>query len=406
MTMSSVERERSGRVLLLVENNPVPSDQRAGWQCQVLAEAGFEVTAVSPQGVGNDEAAFERWDGVTVHRYPIAVGRSGLRGHLSEYAQAARHTAALVRRLARRGRFDIVHACNPPDFLLLTALPLKAQGTRFIFDHHDLSPELYLSLYGDRSRLLYGATRVLERVSFALADVVLATNESYRRIAVERGGKHPDDVVVVRNAPNTVVFQPRPADPAAKGGARYLLSYAGVMGPQDGVEDGLRALAALRRRRHDWRAVFLGDGPALGDARRLADQLGIRGMVEFRGWQGQDEVRRVLASSDVCLSPEPATPYNRASTLIKLGEYMAMAKPTVCYDLVESRFTAGAAASYARPGDREHFAECIDRLLDDPDRRVEMGAIGRERIDGELSWKHSERALLEAYDRALRAGRR
>jgi glycosyltransferase involved in cell wall biosynthesis len=243
-------------------------------------------------------------------------------------------------------------------------------------------------------------------VSFSLADVVISTNDSYRRIALQRGGKDPDDVVVVRNAPNTEVFRPRPADPAVKRGVPYLLSYAGIMGWQDGIEEGLRVLASLRRHRDDWRAMFLGDGPALPDARRLANELGIADAVEFTGWVEQDEVRRVVASSDVCLSPEPATAYNSASTLIKIGEYMAMAKPVVCYDLVESRFTAGAAASYARPGDQDHFAECISRLLDDPDRRRAMGAVGRERIEGELSWKHSERALLAAYDRALEMRRR
>jgi glycosyltransferase involved in cell wall biosynthesis len=393
-----------GHVLLLVENEPVPLDKRAWWECQVLVSAGLEVTVVCPQGAGEDRAPFERWDGVTIHRYPAAPQRPGMRGHLREYWHAARQTATLVRRLARSRHFDVVHACNPPDFLLLTALPLKRRGTRFVFDHHDLSPELYLTLYGDRSRLLHGATRALERASFGLADVVLSTNESYRRIALQRGGKRPEDVFVVRNAPSSTVFSPGPGDPARKRGAKYLLSYAGVMGRQDGVEDGLRALAALRRRRDDWRAVFVGDGPALPDALRLAEQLGIADVVEFPGWVAQEEVRAVLAASDVCLSPEPATPYSNASTLIKVGEYMAMARPVVCYDLDESRFTAGPAASYARPGDEDSFAGCISALLDDPPARAAMGAEGRERIEGELSVKHAEHALLEAYDRAL--GRR
>lgn len=394
----------SSSVLLLVENESVPLDGRAWWQCQVLAASGFDVTVVCPQGIHQDEAAFERWDGITIHRYPIASGPD-IRGHLSEYRQAARYTAALVQRLARQHRFDVIHACNPPDFLLLTALPQKVRGTRFVFDHHDLSPELYLSLYGRRSKLLHQGTRLLERVSFGLADVVISTNESYRRIALRRGAKNAEDVFVVRNAPNAAVFRPLPADSTVRGDDAHILSYAGAMGWQDGVESGVRALAALRRRRDDWRAVFLGEGPALAEARRLTAELGLADVVEFRGWVRQEEVRRVLASSDVCLSPEPPTAYNDASTLIKVGEYMAMARPIVCYDLVETRFTAGAAASYARRGDAGHFAECISNLLDDPGRREEMGAAGRERITGELSLEHSERALLAAYDRALGGGR-
>ncbi len=389
-----------GNVLLLVENASVPQDPRVWWECQVLTAAGFRVTVVCPVGKGAEGAEYELREGVAIHRFPVAE-KPGVTGHVVEYAQAARRTARLVRRLAGGQRFDVVHACNPPDFLLLTALPLKRSGTRFVFDHHDLSPEMFLDLYGPWAKPFLAVVRVLERVSFALADVVISTNESYRRVALQRGRKRPEDVFVVRNAPDLAVFRPSPADRQGGDGPPHLLSYAGVMGRQDGVEEGLRALASLRRRRSDWRAVFVGDGPALPDARRLAAELGLADAVEFSGWVTQDRVRKVLAASDVCLSPEPATAYSNASTLIKVGEYMAMGKPIVCYDLGESRFTAGPAASYARPGDVDHFAECISRLLDDPGRRAEMGAAGRARIAGPLSPVHAEQALLAAYERAL-----
>lgn len=391
----------AANVLVLVENCSVPRDARVWWECQVLTRAGYEVTVVCPRGQDYDQAAFELREGVAIHRFPVAVKAQGVRGHLSEYAQAAWGMAMTVRRLARRQRFDIVHVCNPPDFLILTALPERLRGARFIFDHHDLSPEMYQNLYGAESRLLHGAVRALERLTFALAHVVVSTNESYRLVALGRGRKDPKDVFVVRNAPDVVRFRPEPPDPALKRGATHLIGYVGVIGRQDGVDDALRALAALRGRRRDWRAVFMGSGPALGEARSLAGRLGLEDVVEFPGFVEDEYVVRALASSDVCLSPEPLTPFTDVSTWIKIGEYMAMAKPIVCYDLAESRLTAQDAACYARPGDVESFADCISSLLDDPDRRAAMGARGRARIEGELSREHSERALLAAYERAL-----
>ena len=310
-----------------------------------------------------------------------------------------------MRRLARGRPFDVVQACNPPDFLLLPAWPLKRRGARLVFDHHDLVPELYLSRFGGRRDVLYLITRALERLTFRLADVVIATNESYRRIALTRGRKRPEDVFVVRNGPDLARLRPTDPDPSLKRGRPHLLAYVGVIAPQDGVDHALRALAALHERRDDWRAVFVGDGDALEDMRRLADELGLCEAVEFAGWQGDEGVRRVLSSADVCLSPEPRSPLNDASTMIKVAEYMAMGTPVVCYDLVESRATAGDAALYAEPDDVHAFAAAIAELLDDPDRRAAMGAAGRARVEQTLAWEHSERVLLEAYERALSGSR-
>jgi glycosyltransferase involved in cell wall biosynthesis len=300
----------------------------------------------------------------------------------------------------RRG-FDVVHACNPPDLLLLAALPLKLRGARLIFDQHDLVPELYECRFG-RGGLLYRFARLAERLTFRLADVVISPNESYRRLALRRGGKRPEDVFVVRNAPETTRLHPQDGDPDLRRGRRHLLAYVGVMGPQDGLDLAVNALGHLRRLRDDWHAVFVGDGDVLEHVRGLAGSVGVADRVEFPGFLHDDAgVRRVLASADVCLAPEPKNALNDASTMIKIAEYMAMERPIVAFDLAESRVTAGRAAVYAEPNDPSSFARCIDGLLDDPERRATMGAVGRDRVENGLAWEHSQRRLLDAYARAL-----
>jgi glycosyltransferase involved in cell wall biosynthesis len=264
-----------------------------------------------------------------------------------------------------------------------------------------LTPELYRSRFGAAKGPLYYILRALERRSFALADVVVATNESYRRIAIERGGKRPEDVFVVRNAPNLARFRPREPDPALKRGKPNLLAYVGVMGAQDGVDDGLRALARLKRMREDWHALLVGDGDVFEEMRGLAHELGLDDHVEFAGYLLEPDVIRVLSTADVCLSPEPSSPLNDVSTMMKVAEYMAMGRPLVCFDLAESRFTAGEAALYAPPGDEEAFARRLDELLSRPELREKLGALGRTRVEAELAWEHSERRLLAAYERAL-----
>jgi glycosyltransferase involved in cell wall biosynthesis len=297
----------------------------------------------------------------------------------------------------------VVHACNPPDLLLLAALPLKWRGSRFVFDHHDLVPELYLAKF-DRGRdLLYRMTLLLERLSFRLADVVISTNESYRRVAVTRGRMSPSDVFVVRNGPDLDRFRsPRPRSrDRSLNGKRHVIAYVGMMGPQDGVDHALRALAVLRGIRQDWSALFVGDGDELAKMRRLSEDLGLSDSVTFTGLIDHDDVVGVLDGADVCIAPEPSSPLNDVSTMIKVAEYMAMGKPIACYDLPETRFTADGAAHYARAGDVERLAGRLDRLLDDETIRARLGTTGRARAESVLAWEHSEPQLLAAYERAL-----
>jgi glycosyltransferase involved in cell wall biosynthesis len=391
------------RVLVLVENQSVPRDKRVWPVCLTLVEAGYEVVVVCPKGEeGRDQERHVRLEGVEIHRYTPAYADGSRLGYVREYGAALWHTTRLALRLAGRRGFDLVHACNPPDVLLIAALPLKLRGTRFVFDHHDLVPELYECRFGATRGPLYRLSCLLERITFALADVVISTNESYKRIAIERGRKRPEDVFVVRNAPDPGELAPGEADPGLRHGRRHLLAYLGVMGPQDGIDLALHALAHLRTLRDDWHAVFVGDGDVLAEMRALAARLGVDDAVEFTGFlHGRAEVLHVLASADVCLAPEPKNPLNDVSTMIKIAEYMAVARPVVAFDLTESRVTAAGAALYAVPNDAGSFARCIAELLDDPARRAELGAIGRARVENGLSWQRSQSNLLDAYARAL-----
>jgi glycosyltransferase involved in cell wall biosynthesis len=391
---------RAGRVLIISENAPVPADRRVWNISRTLTAAGWQVVIACAQGPDRDDAPYEVLEGIEIHRYPLRPAGSTL-GYAREYGQALWRLRKLVRRLAGERGFDVVHACNPPDLLLLAARSLRRQGTRFIFDHHDLVPELYRSRFGRGEDLGYRATLRAERLAYRMADVSLATNGSYARVAVERGGMDPEDVFVVRNGPDLTRFRPVAADPAWRRGRAHLISYLGIMGPQDGVDHALRALAALRTMRDDWHAVFVGDGDALPAMRALAGELALGDHVEFAGWRGDDDIRLILSSSDVCLAPDPPSPLNDVSTMIKIPEYMALGRAVASYALPESRVSAGDSALYAAPGDPDSLGRCVAELLDDPALRERMGALARERIETELSWQHSEGALLAAYARVL-----
>ncbi|WP_328979404.1 glycosyltransferase family 4 protein [Streptomyces canus] len=387
------------RALILVENLSVPFDRRVWQECTTLRDAGWTVHVICPQGEKRDTEPEAEIDGIRIHRYPLRAATGGPAGYLREYGSALWHTARLARKV---GPVDVVHACNPPDLLFLPALWLKRRGARFVFDQHDLVPELYLSRFDRGEDLLYRAVCALERRTYRAADIVLATNESYRDVAMRRGGRRPEDVFVVRSAPAIERFQPVPPEPELKRGKPHLLCYLGVMGPQDGVDYALRALAKLRDEfgRTDWHAVFVGAGDAFDAMVELSRQLGLSEQVQFTGRIPDADLVRYLSTADVCLSPDPRNPLNDVSTMNKVLEYMAMGRPIVSFDLKEARVSAGDAAVYAPANDEAEFAKLITLLLDDPEKRAEMGEIGQERISGPLSWRNSQASLLAAYSAA------
>lgn len=391
---------RGNSVLIIVENLSVPFDRRVWQEARSLTNAGYEVVVVCPQGKGRDE---ERWaliDGIEIYRYPLRPTTGGARGYVREYSLAFWHTRRVIRELSRSRQFSVVHACNPPDLLLLTALTLRRQGAAFVFDHHDLVPELYLSRFGDRG-FGYSLTVLAERLTFRLAEVVISTNESYRRAALERGGLREEDVFVVRSAPDLGRFQAVAPAPQLRRGKRHLIAYVGVMGPQDGVDHALLALAELRQRRSDWHAIFIGAGDVFQEMRTLATELGLDGDVEFTGRIPNEQLIQILSTADIGLAPDPKNPLNDVSTMNKIVEYMALGLPVISYDLVEARVSAGDAGIYAAANDRVDFAVRISELLDAPARRAEMAELGKHRLREELAWNYSEVNLLSAYSRAL-----
>ncbi|SNT02413.1 Glycosyltransferase involved in cell wall bisynthesis [Geodermatophilus pulveris] len=390
----------SRHVLILVENLPVPFDRRVWQESRALVDAGYTVTVICPMGTHAEEAE-ATLEGVHVLRYPLRPAQGGPLGFVREYAAAMFHTARLALRVHRAHPVDVVQACNPPDLLFLVALMLRPRGVRFIFDHHDLVPELFLSRFAGGGRALYWVTRVLERLTFLCADGVIATNESYRAVATGRGRVDPGKVVVVRSGPDLSRFEQQPPDPRLRRGKRHLAAYLGVMGPQDGVDYALRALHVLKRDlgREDLHCVFMGAGDMQHRMIALSQDLGLEDMVEFTGRVPDEFVQRCLSTADVCLSPDPKNPLNDVSTMNKVLEYMAMGRPVVSFDLAEARVSAADAAVYAPANDEAEFAVRIDELLRDEELRNAMGRRGRQRIESHLSWDNSRKALIDFYDR-------
>jgi glycosyltransferase involved in cell wall biosynthesis len=390
---------RGPRVLVLVENLSVPFDRRVWQESRALTEAGYRVEVICPLGTKQDTEPFAEIDGVRIHRYPLRAAVGGPAGYLREYAAALWHTVRIARQLSRDEPFDVVQACNPPDLLFLVALALRSTGARFLFDHHDLVPELFESRFVGGPRMLRGLSLFLERLTFRTADAVISTNESYRDVAIARGGMAGDRVWVVRSAPDLARFIPVEPDHTLKRGKRFLACYLGVMGPQDGVDYALRALAQLHgpMGRDDLHTTFIGSGDAFDDVVSLADRLGLNDAVEFTGRVPDETVQRYLSTADVCLSPDPNNPLNDLSSMNKVVEYMAMGCPLVSFDLQEARVTAQDAAVYAFDNNEAEFARLIAELLDDPERRQRMGKIGRQRVEQSLSWDTSRHNLLAAY---------
>jgi len=412
----------AGRVLMLVENC-FPRDTRVRNEAYTLAENGFRVTVIGLRDPG--EPAREVVNGVTVYRIarltvfrkvpqtPKSLFGSLLNklrivtGYCAEYAYFTVGCLALSFYVAVREGFDVIHAHNPPDTLFVIAAIHKLFGKKFVFDHHDLSPELYQSRYKVADGVVLRGLGILEYLSLKMADVVIATNESYRAIEIARGGVDPKRVFIVRNGPNLGRVRLVEPDQALKNKGRTILGYLGAMNPQDGVDYLLRALGYLARDlgRTDFYCVVIGDGDSLGDLKSLAIDLGIADRVWFTGWIPDEDLLRYVSTVDICLDPNPSSPLNDVSTWIKVMEYMALSKPVVSFGLKETRITAADAAVYATPNDEAEFARAIARLMDDPAERVRMGEIGRARIQNQLGWHVTSENLVSAYARLFPGAR-
>lgn len=390
---------RPRRVLIIVENLPVPFDTRVWNEATTLAAAGYEVSVICPVAEGF-EKRFEVLDGIFIYRHPLPSDARGKLAYVGEYATATLWQLGLAWRVLRERGFDVIHACNPPDTVFLIALIFKLlAGKRFVFDHHDLSPELYAVKFGRRD-LVHKLLLRLERWSFQVADVVIATNESYRRVAVERGGVEPVRIWVVRSGPKPERLRFMTPNPALKRGRGYLVGYVGLMARQDGVHLLLEAASHIvhRRGRQDVHFMLIGGGPEIDALRAQSIALGVADYVTFTGRVADAELIEMLNTADVCVNPDEVNEMNDKSTMNKVMEYMALGRPIVQFETTEGRFSAQGAALYARPNDALDLADKILALLDDPERRRAMGALGLERVGAELAWKHQAVKLLAAYD--------
>src|SRR6266850_3374635 len=391
-----------GRVLHVSENLTLPFDRRVWVELNALRGGGYRVSAICPMGDAWT-APYEVIDDIHIWRYPPPPPARGFASYAWGFLYCWLQTARLSLVVLARRVFDVLHAANPPDTFWALALPYKLAGKRFVFDHHDLCPELYLARFGEARRrsLTCRALEWLERMQFRVADLVLSTNESYREVAIGRGRVPPERVVVVRSGPSRERFATvRPVDVALKRGRPYLVAYLGVMAPQDGVDHLVRAARHLveRRGRDDVSYTLIGAGDSFEDLQRLTRELGLEDRIHFTGRVPDAEVESILATADVCVSPDPLNPLNDVSTMNKVLEYMACGRPIVAYDLREHRYSAAEGALYAQPNREEDLAAKIHELLEDPERRRDMGDYNRRRFLERMAWEHNAGELLRAYE--------
>ena len=387
-----------GKVLIIVENLPVPFDRRVWMEATTLTKAGYQVSVICPQGKGY-EKDYEVIDKIHIYRHPMPPDISSVTAYLREYGTAVFWEFRLAHRVWREQGFDIVHICNPPDLLFLTAGWFKLlRSVKVIFDHHDLAPEMYIAKY-DRRDIFYQGLRWAERLTYATADVVISTNESHREVALTRGGKKPEQVFLVRSGPDLSRFSPMPPNPSYRRGRNYLVGYMGVMGEPEGIDYLLRIVRYLVREknRQDIHFMLIGSGPAAEKLKALSEELKVTEFVEFTGFKTGEELLERLSSCDLCVEPSPTTAYNENCTMNKILEYMALGKPIVQFDLREGRRSAAGASLYAKPNNEVEFAEKILELLDSSKLRAKMGAEGRRRMEEELEWRYQSPKLLEAY---------
>jgi glycosyltransferase involved in cell wall biosynthesis len=389
------------KVLIIVENLPVPFDSRVWKEAIALRGAGYEITVLCPKGKGFTKG-YEELDGIHIYRHPMPGEGNSALSYVWEYFWALFFEFVFTLWIYIRRGFDVIQACNPPDNIFLVALPFKLVGVKFIFDHHDINPELYFSKY-ERYDLFYKTLVQLEKMTLRCSDVVLSTNGSYKSIAISRGGLAPEDVFIVRNGPDLSKFKPVQPNLARKNGRKYLVGYVGTISIQEGLElliDVAEHLRALGR--DDVFFTCVGGGPGLAGLQKMVKDRQLSDMILFTGRIPEADLLEILSSADVCVNPDKPCEMNDLSTMIKIMEYMALGKPIVQFDLKEGKFSAQEASLYCSHENRvEDFANKILWLLDHPEERQSRGAFGQKRVRTELAWEYSIPNLLAGYERVF-----
>lgn len=387
-------------ILIVVENLPVPLDRRVWLEATSLVAAGYEVSVISPMGRGW-VAPYEVIDGVHIYRHSEPPeAHSGAVAYAREYGHAMWHWFRLARTVWKRRKFEVIQGCNPPDLIFLLALWYRFRGVKYMFDHHDVCPELFEAKFGKRG-LLYKIMLIWERMTFASAHVSMATNGSFRDIAITRGKMAPEDVFVVRSAPLVDTFLPGPGDQSYRKEAAHVMGYVGVIGQQEGMDLLVQAAEHLIKTlgQTDVHFVIVGFGPTVGEVKQDVADRNLESYFTFTGALYGKDMLAALNAVDIGVSPDPKNAMNNISTMNKVMEYMTLEKPVVQFDLTEGRVSAGEASLYAKANDPVDFACKINALINDPEARARMGKMGRKRVLEDLSWGHTTPELLAAYTR-------
>ncbi len=391
-------------ILFIVENNPAPPDKRVWNEALAAREFGYDVSIISPSDHPGERKRFLQ-NGIQIHRHLRPAEGSGKRSMILEYLNSVFWELFLSLRIFLTHPFDVIHAANPPDHIFLIALPFKLFGVKYLFDHHDITPENYVAKFGKKD-LLFKLLLVMERLTFKTADLVISTNESYKKIALRRGAKRDKDVVVVRNGPVLTRLPEVSPNPKLREGFAYLVGYVGIIAQQEGIENLLRIASHVvnQKKRIDVKFIVVGKGPHLRRVIRQSEEMGLAEYVRFTGYIPEKDLHEILATADVCINPEFSNEFTDKSTMLKVMDYMMFGKPIVQFHTIEGEFSAGGAAVYIRENSVAKFGDALVDLLDNPDRRSEMGALGRKRIVEELAWDRQKKDLKFAYQRILNAG--
>jgi len=389
------------KVCIVVENLPVPFDRRVWQEATTLRDAGMIVSIISPK-TQKYNLSYELLDGVHVYRHPLPAEADGALGYLVEYSAAVFWQLVLSFRVLFKHGFDVLHGCNPPDLVFILAWIYKPFGKKYIFDHHDINPELFIAKFGKKG-VFYRLICLLEKLTFKTATICIATNESYKQIAIERGGVDPDEVHIVRSGPKLDRLRIKAPVDQYRYGKTYMVGYVGVMGKQEGVDGLLESIRYIvqTHKRTDIHFCIVGSGTEIDSLTELATTLGVDQYVTFEGRVSDEALVDILNTADVCVNPDVVNDMNSKSTMNKIMEYMALAKPIVQYDMEEGRYSALESSLYAKPNDSADFADKILELLADPDMRKSMGDYGRTRVTEKLSWEHEAPKFLAAYEHAL-----
>ncbi len=386
------------KILIIVENLPVPFDTRVWQGATTLAVNGYTVSVICPKGKGYTQEE-EFLQGVHIFRHNLSTEGNGAIGYAKEYITALKEEIRLAKKIHKEIGFDVIHGCNPPDDIYMVAKRFKKYGVKYIFDHHDICPELLEAKFGTVSGLLYKSQIWLEKQTYKHCAFAFVTNESYKKIAIERGKMNPDKVIVLRSGPKLERMRIMPPVESIKRGYKYMVGYLGVIGQQEGIEYLLDAARYIKEHDNNVFWGIVGGGPHLETLKRKAHEMELDDCVEFTGRASDQQMLDYLNTADVCVNSDKYNSMNDKSTMNKVLEYMALAKPIVQFDLTEGRYSAQKASLYAKNNDSKDLAQKIMELLDNPEERKRMGEFGRNRVVNELSWEHTSRALLDGYEK-------